>query len=78
MLTINLYAFIEGLEVSFKADVVERKAKLFLHSPDGSSISYLDSSALEDDETAKRFLHGVIDGFFAKKNKQAEGKCSSE
>lgn len=74
MRTINLYAFIDGLEVSFKADAIERKAKLFLHDSDGS-ISYLDSSALEDDETAKRFLHGVIDGFFAKKNKQEE-KCN--
>lgn len=68
--TINFYTFIDGCEVSFKQNEVgERYVKIHLYGNDGS-ISRLDSSAVEeDDETAKRFLHGLIDGFFAEKKK---------
>ena len=64
MRTISFYTHFEGLDASFSQDEIgNRKYKLQWVDKDGNF--YIPKTFnLEDDEEAKKFLHGLIDGFF--------------
>lgn len=71
MRTIDFVTHNEGLNFSFKQDDVgNRTYTLDWEKEDGYYVP--ENFNLEDDEKAKKFLHGLIDGFFEKRNEQAE------
>lgn len=71
MRTINFVTHIEGLNFSFKQDDAgNRTYSMDWETEDSYYVP--ENLDLEDDEKAKKFLHGLIDSFFKKQNNQVE------
>lgn len=73
MRMINFVTHIEGLNFSFKQDDGgNRTYSMDWETEDSYYVP--ENLDLEDDEKAKKFLHGLIDGFFEEKNNRVESK----
>ena len=77
MRTINFVTHIEGLNFSFKQDDAgNRTYSMDWETEDGYYVP--ENLDLEDDEKAKKFLHGLIDGFFEEPNNRVEDADESD
>lgn len=76
MRTINFVTHIEGLNFSFKQDDGNRTYSMDWEKEDSYYVP--ENLDLEDDEKAKKFLHGLIDSFFEEPNNRVEDADESK